>query len=210
MDLKVSFARPVGPYDMLWNKCTGRFCHVELSIELDRDLFRVMVDTNISTAYNPSTLEGIMKRTKVSDLKKLNVCFYVMWGEVVSLRYLSELSEDPFLSPPTQPVYETITIPMELEEMQSIIGYSLRQLGKPYDIPRAILLFSHVTLRIEGEPEQFFCSQLIMHTLKEAGIYKNEIEALKDINHMSPVAVYEWLSKQDHKRIKPGDGESKE
>lgn len=210
MDLKISFARPLGPYDMMWNKCTSKFCHVEMSIELDRELFRVIVDSNVSDAYNPTTLEGILKRTEHSDLKKLNVCFYIMWGDVVSVRYLSELSEDPLMSPPCGPVYENITIPLELEEMQKIVGYSLRQLGKPYDIPRALLLFSHVTLRLQGNPDQFFCSQLVMHTLQHAGLYEEEIKKLDNINHMTPLNVYEWLSKQKPRSIKEGNGESKD
>ena len=70
---------------------------MEMSIELEKDLFRVIVDSNIEGAYNSSILEGIAKRTKTSELKKLNVCFYIMCEEV-SLRYLSELSDDPFMS----------------------------------------------------------------------------------------------------------------
>lgn len=209
MDLKISFARPVGPYDMLWNKCTGKFCHVEMSIELEKDLFRVIVDSNIERAFNSSILEGIMKRTKMSDLKKLNICFYIMWGEEVSLRYLSELSDDPFMSPAAEPVYETISIPLELEEMQQVIGYLLCQLGKPYDIPRALLTFSHVTLRLQGEPDKFFCSQLVMHALKYAEIYKDEMKECKDINHMQPECVYQWLSKQEPRSIKEGEGYEK-
>lgn len=210
MDLKISFARPVGPYDMFWNKCTGTFCHVEMSIELEKDLFRVIVDSNIHEAYNSSILEGIMNRTKTSELKKLNACFYIMWGEEVSLRYLSDLSDDPFMSPAAKPVYETITIPLELEEMQKVVGYLLRQLGKPYDIPRALLTFSHVTLRLHGEPDKFFCSQLVMHALQYAEMYKDEIKECKNINHMQPECVYKWLVKQEPRTIKTGDGESKE
>ena len=39
MDLNISFAKPVGPYDLLWNKCVGQYCHVEISIEMEKDLF---------------------------------------------------------------------------------------------------------------------------------------------------------------------------
>ncbi len=210
MDLKVSFARPLGPYDMLWNRCTGKFCHVELSIELNKDLFRVIVDSNVSEAYNPSILEGILKRTENCELKRLNVCFYVMWGDTVSIRYLNELSDDPLMSPPSGPVYETISLPLEMEEIQKIVGYNLRQLGKPYDIPRALLLFSSVTLRLSGEPDQFFCSQLVMHTLKHGGLYVDEINLLKDINHMTPVNVYDWLTNQKPRGINKEESEAKD
>lgn len=205
MDLKISFARPVGPYDMLWNKCVGKFCHVEMSVEMDKDLFRVMVDSNIEHAYSPKTLEDIMKRTKDIELKTLNVCFYIMWGEVVSVRFLTSLHDDPLMSPPRGPVYENIVLQLEVEELQQVIGYNLRQLGKPYDIPRALLLFSHVTLRTDEEPDKFFCSQLIMYTLLNSGLYVDEIKLLKDINHMTPTNVYDWLVKQKPKTIK-GEG----
>ena len=210
MDLKISFARPVGPYDMLWNKCTGKFCHVEMSCEMDRDLFRVMVDSNIEHAYSPKTLEDIMKRTKDTELKKLNVCFYIMWGDVVSIRFLTNLHDNPLMSPPRGPVYENINLQLEVEELQLIIGYNLKQLGKPYDIPRALLLLSHVTLRMDGDPDKFFCSQLVMHTLLHGGLYTKEIKKLNNIKHMTPTNVYDWLVKQEPKTIKEEGSQGKD
>ena len=94
--------------------------------------------------------------------------------------------------------------------MQKIIGYNLRQLGKSYDIPRAILLLSSVTLRLQGEPDQFFCSQLVMHTLKHAELYIDDINQLVDINHMTPVNVYDWLSNRKPRSIKKSDSEPKD
>jgi len=209
MDLKVSFARPVGPYDMLWNKCVGKFCHVEMSVEMDKDLFRVMVDSNIEQAYSPKTLEDILTRTKDTELKTLNVCFYVMWGDVVSVRFLTNLHDNPLMSPPRGPVYENVTLQLEVEELQTIVGYNLRQLGKPYDIPRALMLLSHITIRLDGEPDKFFCSQLIMHTLLNSGLYVDEIKQLKNINHMTPTNVYDWLTKQKPKTIKQDGAQEK-
>tara|TARA_A100001015_G_scaffold303486_1_gene393216 strand:+ start:462 stop:1094 length:633 start_codon:yes stop_codon:yes gene_type:complete len=210
MDLNISFAKPVGPYDLLWNKCVGQYCHVEISIEMEKDLFGVIIDSNVESSHNPKLLEALLTRVRKSSLKKLTVCFYVMWGDVVSVRFLNELTDDPLMRPPEEPVYETITINLEVEELQKVVGYNLRQLGKTYDIPRALLLFSHFTLRTNPNevPSQFFCSQLVMHTLKHAGIYEAEMDKLKDINHMTPLMVYEWL-KEQKPRIKMNDGEDK-
>ncbi len=211
MDLHINFAKPVGPYDMTWNKCVPTYCHVEMSIEIEKDLFSVIVDTNVSSAHNPSLLENLLARLKSSSLKKLNVCFYIMWGDVVSIRFLDDLNEDPLLRPPEQPIYDTITIPLEVETLQKVIGYNLRQLGKSYDIPRALLLLASFTLRTNPNevPAKFFCSQLIMHTLKHSGLFDESISKLEDINHMTPLNVYEWLSKQQTDTIKNDNDEKK-
>jgi len=202
MDLKINFAKPIGPYNMLWNKCVSTYCHVEISIEIERDLFAVMIDSNVSAAHNPSILESLLKRVKGSTLKKLHCCFYIMWGDIVSVRFLNELNDDALMRPPEEPIYDMITIPLTVEQMQSIIGYNLRQLGKSYDIPRALLLLSHFTLRTDPNevPSQFFCSQLVMHAIKHADLF--DTSTLKDINHMTPLDVYEWMIKQRPESIK--------
>lgn len=210
MDLHINFAKPVGPYDMTWNKCVPTYCHVEMSIEIEKDLFSVIVDSNVSSAHNPVILENLLKRLKASSVKKLNVCFYIMWGDVVSVRFLDELNDDPLMRPPEEPIYDTITIPLEVEQLQKVIGYNLRQLGKQYDIPRALLLLTSFTLRTDTNevPSQFFCSQLIMHTFKHSSLY--DISKLKDINHMTPLNVYEWLKEQVEKTIKVDNDDNKD
>lgn len=210
MDLHINFAKPVGPYDMTWNKCVPTYCHVEMSIEIEKDLFSVIVDSNVSSAHNPVILENLLKRLKASSVKKLNVCFYIMWGDVVSVRFLDELNDDPLMRPPEEPIYDIITIPLEVEQLQKVIGYNLRQLGKHYDIPRALLLLTSFTLRTDPDevPSQFFCSQLIMHTFKHSELY--DISKLKDINHMTPLNVYEWLKEQVENTINESDGDNKD
>lgn len=207
MDLLINFAKPVGPYDMAWNKCVSTYCHVEISIELEKDLFMVLIDSNVSSAHNPTMLETLLKRLRRSRLKKVHVCFYIMWGDVVSIRFLDDLNEDPLMRPPEPPIYDKIEVPLTMEQMQSVVGYSLRQLGKPYDIPRAILLLTSITLRTDPNvvPSNFFCSQLVMHTLKAAGIYAEEIKSCRDINHMTPLDVYQWLVDQKMSSITMDD-----
>lgn len=207
MDLHINFAKPVGPYDMTWNKCVPTYCHVEMSIEIEKDLFSVIVDSNVSLAHDPTILETLLKRLKQSSVKTLHVCFYIMWGDVVSVRFLDDLNDDPLMRPPEQPIYDSIVIPLQVETLQTLVGYNLRQLGKPYDIPRAILLLVSFTLRSnDGEtPSKFFCSQLVMHTLKECELY--DVSKL-NIDHMTPLNVYEWL--KDTIKIKDDKGNGSE
>lgn len=197
MDLHINFARPIGPYDMTWNKCVPTYCHVEISIEIDKDLFAVIIDSNVSVAHKPSILENLLKRLKMTSLKTLHVCFYIMWGDVVSVRFLDDLNDDPLFRSPEKPIYDSIVVPLDVETLQKVVAYNVRQLGKPYDIPRALLLLASFTLRsVNGEtPSKFFCSQLVMYTLKDCGIY--DVSDL-NIDHMTPLNVYEWLRDTIH------------
>jgi len=201
MLLKVNFANPIGPYDLMLNKCAGKYCHAEISLEIDTGLFRVMVETTMVDAYDPAMLQDILNRTKGSGLQTLNVCFYIMFGGIVSLRFLNILSDDPLMRPPELPVYDVIEIPLGDEEFHTIIQYNLKQLGRSYDIPRALFLLTSFTLRLHGEPDKFFCSQLVMYTLREAKIYADQIATLRDINHMTPTNVYDWLSAQKQRGV---------
>lgn len=205
--MNVNFANPVGPYDILWNKCAGKYCHVEISLKMDTSLFRVLVDTSMETAYDPAMLQDILSRTKGTTLKTLHLCFYIMWGGVVSLRFLDELSNDALMRPPEPPVYDTIHIPLTEEETHRVVKYNLQHLGRSYDIPRALFLLTVFTLRLNGEPEKFFCSQLVMYTLRDAGLHADAIKQVENINHMTPTDVFDWLSVQKIHAIEKSEAE---
>lgn len=187
MNIHVHFAKPVSIYNNYVNKCTGKYCHCEVSLELDAPLFSVIIDSAVQEAYDPSYLQKLLK--KVQGIKgKVHFCFYVLLNEVVSIRFLNNLG-DEFHTPHTDDVYDTVEIETEgIEELKTFITWNLHQLNKPYDLIRALLLFLPVTLRTEVKPDKFFCSQLVMHGLKDKFICD------KDINHMKPDDVYEWLS----------------
>jgi len=187
MNINVHFAKPVSIYDNYVNKCTGKYCHCEVSMELDSQLFSVIIDSAVQNAYDPEYLQKLLKKVQLSK-GSVHFCFYVLLNEVVSIRFFNDLG-DTFNSPPTEEIYDTITIEMSgIEELKSYITWNLCQLNKPYDILRACLLFLPVTLRTDNNPDKFFCSQLVMHSLKD--IYPCD----KDINHMKPDDVYEWMS----------------
>ena len=186
MNLNVHFAKPVSVYDNLINKCAGRYCHCEVSIQMDADLFCVMIDAAISQAYAPSYLEKLLKKMK-SVKGKVHFCFYVLLNEYVDIRFFNELGDD--FHNPVAEVYDTIQIELEsMEVLKEYVEWNLCQLGRPYDLLRAMCLFLPITLRTET-PTKFFCSQLVMHSLREIGWNTDN-----DINHMKPDDVYDWLT----------------
>ena len=187
MNLNVHFAKPVKVYDSMFNKCVGRYCHTEISLELDAGLLAVIIDSCIEDAYAPTELESLLKRVRTKK-GMLHLCFYILWNDKVSVRFYNDMAGDEFNNP-TPEVYDTITLELgDIETLKNFVSYNLRQLNKPYDIVRAIALFLPITLRLEEEPSRFFCSQLVMHSLKQIGITSNT-----NINHMKPDDVYDWL-----------------
>ena len=196
LDMNVNFANPVGPYDLMFNRCAGKYCHVEISLKMNTDLFRVLVQTSMDEAYDPAMLEDVLKRTKGTSLRTLHVCFYIMWGGVVSVRFLNTLTNDPLMRPPELPVYDTLHVSLNDDEIETVVRYNIKQLGRAYDIPRAVFLLTRFTLRLDGEPKKFFCSQLVMYTFRAAKLYTTSLESISNINHMSPTDVFEWLSVQ--------------
>lgn len=194
MELSLNFAYPIECYDNFFNKCAGIFCHVEYSLKIDTALFRLIIDQHLDDVYDPQLCQSILKKTK-HHTGDLNVCFYILFGGVVSLRFLSNLSDDAFTRPPAAPVYDIITLPIEdLEKLQSVVKWSVCQLGKSYDIPRALLTMTPLTLRLADEnPDQYFCSQMMMYLFKTQNFF--DVTGV-NINHMKPDDVWVWLNEQ--------------
>lgn len=186
MNLLIHFAKPVSIYDNYINRCTGRYCHCEVSIEMDAELLCVMIDSAISKAFAPAYLEKLLK--KIKGVKgKVHFCFYILLNDYVDIRFFNDLGDD-FYNPNPE-VYDTIEIYVEsMELVKDYVEWNLCQLGRSYDLLRAMCLFLPFTLRTEI-PTKFFCSQLVMHSLKEIGWTTKQ-----DINHMKPDDVYDWLS----------------
>lgn len=189
MNVNVHFAKPVEIYDNFLNKCAGRYCHTEVSVQLDSGLLAVIIDSCIEEAYDPKELESLLKRVK-NKKGVLQFCFYILWNDKVSVRFYNDMADDNFNNYPTEDVYDTVTLEIEgIETLKNFISFYLKQINKPYDIVRALLLFSPVTMRLNQEPSRWFCSQLVMHSLKHLGM-----ECNNDINHMKPDDVYDWLT----------------
>ena len=128
----------------------------------------------------------IWKRIK-NFAGKLIVCFFINWGDTVSVRYLSELIDNAYLRPPRPPVYDVVPISMELDQVQKMTMFYLKHVGKSYDYTRAILSLFPFTLR-ETTLDRFYCAQLVMHSLKAAGM-----EFDVNMDHVSPLCVHTLL-----------------
>lgn len=194
MELCLNFAYPVECYDNFFNKCAGIFCHVEYSLKIDTALFRLIIDQSMGEVYDPEACQLILNKTK-NHTGDLNVSFYILFGGVVSVRFLSDLHDDAFFRPPCRPVYEVVRIPLnDVEKVQTLVRWSVCQIGKSYDVPRALLSMTPVTLRLEDEnPDKFFCSQMMMYLIKTQKLF----DVCKvNINHMNPDDVWVWLQNE--------------
>tara|TARA_B100000700_G_C14533859_1_gene618809 strand:- start:48 stop:488 length:441 start_codon:yes stop_codon:yes gene_type:complete len=130
----------------------------------------------------------------------VTIAFYILFGDIMSMRILNEHEENSFLQPPKAPIYDVIKIKLEEEKMYEVIKWNIRMLGRKYDIPRAVLLLTPISIPLRDRPEMFFCSQIVMYMLKENTIVK--IDDTLDINHMKPDHVYDWLLVQQIGGIK--------
>jgi hypothetical protein len=186
MQLDIAFAKPIGPYRNPINYIPPTYCHVELSFHTTAETFRRQLTQYMEGSYNPANVQKLLNRIrKVKGT--IIVCFYINWGETVSCRYLSEIIDDPYLRPPEEPVYDTLKVMMGLEQSDKIVRFYLKHLGKRYDYSRAILSMFPFTFR-SHDPDKFFCSQLVLHSLKEIGIHYEG-----NPNHVLPIDVYRFL-----------------
>ena len=193
MDLCINFALPVECYDNYLNKCAGYYCHVETTCTVDVSMLRFLFDTALNDSYAPKVCQTVVNNMK--DLTgDVTVAFYILFGDIMSMRILKEDEENTFLQPPTSTIYDTLKIQLDEEHMYNVIKWNIRMLGRSYDIPRAILLLTPFSIPPGQRPEKFFCSQLVMYMIKENEIFS--VEDTYDIDHMKPDDVYEWLAQK--------------
>ena len=206
MEVSINFANPIACYNNLLNKCAGKLCHVEVSFEVDVAVLRVLIDMQMEDCYSPSVCQNILNNTE--KLRgNITVAFYILFGGVMSMRILSDEEDDDFFKMPKAPVYETVTLMLELEKYHELIGWNIKMLGRTYDIPRAVLLLTPFSYPTNSRPESFFCSQLIMYMIKEVNLLP--VEDTLDIDHVKPDHVYAWLL-QKIKHIKEDSTEENE
>ena len=190
MDLCINFANPVECYNNFLNKCAGKFCHVEVTTIIDVSMLRFLLDSQMDDCYAPEQCQTVLNNIKQLQ-GEIIVAFYILFGDVMSIRILNKNEENTFLQPPTSPIYETLTLTLDEEKMYEVIKWNIRMIGRSYDIPRAVLLLTPFSYPTSDRPEKFFCSQVIMYMLKENNLL--EVEDTLDMDHMKPDHVYEWL-----------------
>ena len=188
MQIDVSFAHPVGPYSNPINHLIPTYCHVEISYHTTAMSFKQQLVQHMEGS-NKKLLIDLKKRLdKING--KIIVCFYINFGEVVSCRFLSPLIENAYYRPPQKPVYDVLSLKCTVDQMNKLTEFYLKNLGKPYDYVRAMLCLFPYTLR-NCTYEKYFCSQLVMRSLVEAGL----CEEPPNINHITPIEVYNYLKK---------------
>jgi len=190
MDVSINFALPVDCYNNLLNKCAGKYCHVETTVTIDVSMLRFLFDTSLNDCYAPDICQNISNNLK-NLTGDITVAFYILFGDIMSMRILKEDEENAFLQPPTSAIYDTLKIKLDEEHMYNVIKWNIKMLGRNYDIPRAVLLLTPFSIPPGERPEKFFCSQVVMYMIKETSILT--VEGALDIDHMKPDHVYDWL-----------------
>tara|TARA_B110000008_G_scaffold279507_1_gene326885 strand:+ start:2179 stop:2742 length:564 start_codon:yes stop_codon:yes gene_type:complete len=163
--LNAVFARPVGIFDNWFNKVVsymtgGNFCHSEF----------VFSWTPTEAKHFFSNLEGHDKfknnyKRYIED-GKLHVCFYILWGDVLSYRLLKYQHNNPFYRVLDDSQAEKLRINLSQENEMKIASFLMSQCGKPYDYTAAVCYF--VPLRNSSpEYEQYYCSELMVCALQQ-------------------------------------------
>ena len=162
--LYASFIRPEGIYNSFFNKAAafvtkGDFCHSEF-------IFK----------WSEEELQEILKRVKgCSKLKyhkgDINVCVYVIWGDKVRYRILSDElpSNNPCDSFWRMPQNDLIEVNTDWESEKNMFTWLMAQMGAPYDKTGAVL--SVVPWRAKSSAyDKYFCSQLMCCALQRIGV----------------------------------------
>lgn len=180
------FARPVGIFDNWFNKVVsymtgGDFCHSEF----------VFSWTQQEAAHFFSNLEGHEKLKKnykryIED-GKLHVCFYILWGDVLSYRLLKYNHNNPFYRVLDESQAASLPVNMSYENEMKMAEFLLAQCGKPYDYTAACCYF--VPLRAsQTEYPQYYCSELMVCALQQCRM-------LQEVNPsgVTPNGLYKLL-----------------
>jgi len=163
--LNAVFARPVGIFDNWFNKVVsymtgGDFCHSEFVFswtEEQANYFFSDIDAN-------DKLKANYKRYLEDG--KLHVCFYILWGDVLSYRLLKYNHNNPFYRVLDESQASNVAINISNENEMKLAKFLMAQVGKPYDYTAAVMFF--VPLRhSQTEYPQYYCSELMVCALQQ-------------------------------------------
>jgi len=185
--IQACFARPVGLFNNWFNKLVtwvtaGNYCHSEFIITWDKKTAESFFDK----------LEGYNRlKDKYLDYLedgKVNICFYVLWGDVTGYRLLKHAHNNPFYRMPNETQFSCIHVPMEQDDEFLMAEFLLSQVKKPYDYAGALGYFLPIRPS-QDEYQQYYCSELMVCALQHVDKYK-------DINPSSvtPNRLYAILS----------------
>ncbi len=181
-----SFARPVGLFENWFNSVVanitgGSFCHSEFIFSWDKET----VNRFMQTVEGHERLKERCK--EYEEENKVNICFYVLWGDTCSYRFLKNSHRNKFYRMPNEVEFEQVEIPINLDEEYKLATFLLDQCGKNYDYIGALTYFvpfrnSHSVYNL------YFCSQLMVCAL-------HQVNKLKHVNPsgVTPNTLYKLL-----------------
>lgn len=185
--ITASFARPVGLFDNFFNRFVtyltgGEYCHSEFIFTWDIETAKRFFDA----------VEGhdrLKERYKdYEENGKINICFYVLWGDTTGYRLLKYDHNNPFYRMPNETQFTCLPLSMEEKDEFQVASFLLSQCKKKYDYAGALTYY--LPLRhSETEYPTYFCSQLMVCALQQ-------VQQFRDINPSSvtPNKLYTILS----------------
>lgn len=181
-----SFARPQGLFENWFNSVVagitgGPFCHSEFIFSWDKDA----VNTFLNSLEGQERLKERCEEYEEDNV--VNICFYVLWGDSCSYRFLKSTHRNKFYRMPNEADYEQVKIPINIQEEYKLASFLLEQCGKNYDYVGALTYFVPFRGR-HSIYDLYFCSQLMVCALHHIG-------KLKDVNPsgVTPNTLYKLL-----------------
>jgi hypothetical protein len=117
---------------------------------------------------------------------KVNICFYVLWGDKCSYRFLLNEHRNAFHRMPNEIEYKIVEINVTENEEFVLGSFLIGQCGKNYDYTGALTYF--VPFRHSSDTyDSYFCSQLMVCALQQinklggvnpSGVTPNELHRL--------------------------------
>lgn len=168
--LIASFAKPIGMFDNFFNKAVawatnGDFCHSEFIFTYTSEEF----ENIINDIEGHTFLKEKFRQYVEND--KINICFYVIWGDTVSYRLLKKTHNNPFYRMPNESQFKTIKLETTNEQEEKMLSFLLNQCGKFYDYKAALAYWLPWRSSMPEYPK-YFCSQLMLTTLHQIQLYR--------------------------------------
>lgn len=161
MSITACFAKPTGLFDNWFNKLVskvtwGEYCHSEFIISWSETEAIAFLQKH---KYDLSVFEKWKNYKGAED--NINLCFYVLWGDVVTYRLLKHSHTNPFYRMPNDIQYTNVSLNLNMEQQHKAVHWLFKQMKKEYDYPGALGFF--VPFRsASDEYQSYFCSQLMV------------------------------------------------
>lgn len=180
--LYASFAKPVGMFDNIFNKAVawitgGDFCHSEFIFTYPVNDFKSILEDIDGQDHLKKTYSNY-----VED-EKINICFYILWGNKVSYRLLKHTHNNPFYRMPDENQFEQIEINVNKDQKNKVLKYVFDQCGKNYDYQGALMYYIPIRTN-ESNYARYFCSQLMVSALHQVQMFREHNPASVTPNYL--------------------------